>query len=74
MSYARVLETGTYIWSDGENLHFDLDKIPEGKINIFLARLKDLRPDELNDRIIKGRKLIEQNKVVEVVDSEKENL
>ena len=66
MSYARVLETGTYIWSDGENLHFGLDKIPEDKINIFLARLNDLRPDELNDRIIKGRNLIEQNKVVEV--------
>ena len=39
MSYARVLETGVYIWSDGENLHFDLDEIPEDKINIFLARL-----------------------------------
>lgn len=70
MSYARVLETGVYIWSDGENLHFDLDEIPEDKINIFLARLNDLKPDELNDRIIKGRKLIEQNKIVEVNDDE----
>lgn len=74
MSYARVLEAGTYIWSDGENLHFDLDEIPEDKINIFLARLNDLRLDELNDRIIKGRKLIEQNKVVEVINDEDENL
>lgn len=74
MSYARVLETGVYIWSDGENLHFDLDEIPEDKINIFLARLNDLKPDELNDRIIKGRKLIEQNKVVEVINDEDENL
>lgn len=74
MSYARVLEAGTYIWSDGENLHFDLDEIPEYKINIFLARLNDLRPDELNDRIIKGRKLIEQNKVVEVINDEDKDL
>ena len=74
MSYARVLEAGTYIWSDGENLHFDLDEIPEDKINIFLARLNDLRLDELNDRIIKGRKLIEQNKVAEVINDEDENL
>ena len=74
MSYARVLEAGTYIWSDGENLHFDLDEIPEYKINIFLARLNDLRLDELNDRIIKGRKLIEQSKVVEVINDEDKDL
>ena len=74
MSYARVLEAGTYIWPDGENLHFDLDEIPEYKINIFLARLNDLRPDELNDRIIKGRKLIEQSKVVEVINDEDKDL
>lgn len=70
MSYARTLETGTYIWSDGKNLHFDSDEISEDKINIFLAKLNDLRPDELNSRIDKGRKLIEQNKVVEVNDNE----
>ena len=61
MSYARILETGVYIYSDGENLHFDLDEIPEWKINIFLARINDYRPDELQERINKGRQLIEEN-------------
>jgi len=70
MSYARVLETGTYIWSDGDNIHFDNVKVPDNTINIFLARLNDLRPNELKDRINKGRKLIEQNKIVEVNDVE----
>lgn len=69
MSYARVLETGTYIYSDGEYMHFDLDKIPEDKINIFLARLNDLMPDEMNERIIRGRDLINKNKI-EVNDIE----
>ena len=67
MSYARVLDTGTYIWSDGENIHFDLDSIPEDKLNIFLAKLSK---EELNDRIKKGKSLIEQFKVVEVNDNE----
>lgn len=69
MSYARVLETGTYIYSDGEYMYFDLDKIPEDKINIFLARLNDLMPDEMNERIIRGRELINKNKI-EVNDIE----
>lgn len=69
MSYARVLETGTYIYSDGEYMYFDLDKIPEDKINIFLARLNDLMPDEMSERIIRGRELINKNKI-EVNDIE----
>ena len=69
MSYARVLETGTYIYSDGEYMHFDLDKISEDKINIFLAKLNDLMPDEMNERIIRGRELINKNKI-EVNDIE----
>lgn len=67
MSYARVLDAGTYIWSDGENIHFDLDIIPEDKLNIFLAKLSK---EEFNDRIKKGKSLIEQFKVVEVNDNE----
>ena len=68
MSYARVLETGVYIWSDGEYMHFDLNKIPEDTLNIFLARINDNRPDELRERIIKGRKLIELNKMKDIGD------
>ena len=68
MSYARVLETGVYIWSDGEYMHFDLNKIPEDALNIFLARINDNRPDELRERIIKGRKLIELNKMEDIGD------
>lgn len=64
MSYARPLETGTYIWSDGEYMHFGaFDKVSEDDINIFLAKINDTRKDELEERIKKGRKLIEQNKL-----------
>ena len=68
MSYARILETGAYIWTDGENMHFNDIEVPENTVNIFLARLNDFRPKELSDRIIEGRKLIEQNRMVEVND------
>lgn len=70
MSYARILETGAYIWADEDNLHFNNIEVPNDTVNIFLARLNDLRPEELKDRIDKGRKLIEQNKIVEVNDDE----
>ena len=70
MSYARILETGAYIWSDGECIHFNDISIPDDIINIFLARLNDLRPEEFKTRIEKGRKLIEQNKFVEGNDYE----
>lgn len=73
MSYARPLETGTYIWSDGENLHFDLDEVPNDKINIFLAKLYDLRPDEFNSRVKEGRNLIEKYKI-EVSDNDNPNI
>ena len=59
MSYARRLDSGAYIWSDGDYLFFDDVKLSEDKINIFLAKLSDNRPDELNDRIKRGRKLID---------------
>lgn len=63
MSYARPLETGTYIWTDGNNLNFNLVKVPEEDINIFLAKLYDTRQQEFFDRIKQGRKLIEQFKL-----------
>lgn len=63
MSYARPLETGTYIWTDGNNLNFNLIKVPEEDINIFLAKLYDTRQQEFFDRIKQGRKLIEQFKL-----------
>lgn len=63
MSYARLLETGTYIWTDGNNLNFNLVKVPEEDINIFLAKLYDTRQQEFFDRIKQGRKLIEQFKL-----------
>lgn len=68
MSYARILETGSYIWSDGEYMHFDDIEVPEDTLNIFLARINDLRPEELEERIIKGRKLIELNKMEDIGD------
>lgn len=63
MSYARPLETGTYIWSDGNTMNFNLIKVPETDINIFLAKLYDTRQDEFLDRLEQGRKLIEQFKI-----------
>ena len=68
MSYARILETGAYIWSDGEYMHFDNVEVPEETLNIFLARINDLRPEELEERIIKGRELIKLNKMEDIGD------
>ena len=59
MSYTRCSESGMYIWSDGDYIFFDDVKLSEDKINVFLAKLFDTRPDELNDRIRKGRELID---------------
>lgn len=63
MAYARILETGAYIWSDGENLHLNDVKVPEDTINIFLARLHDNCPEELERRLQMGRYLIEVHKI-----------
>ena len=63
MSYARPLETGSYIWSDGEYMTFNFVKVPEEDINIFLAKLFDSRNKEFYERVEKGRQLIEQNKI-----------
>lgn len=69
MSYARILETGAYIWSDGEYMHFNNDTVSENTLNIFLAKLNDTRPEELQERIILGRKLIETNKMEDIGDN-----
>lgn len=63
MSYARPIETGSYIYSDGNYLHINLIKVPEDDINIFLYKLYTTRRDEFNNRLEKGKSLIEQNKL-----------
>ena len=57
MSYARPLETGHYIWSDGENLNFDDKVVPEEAVNIFLFKLFNYRKGEFIERIDSGRKI-----------------
>lgn len=61
MAYSRSLETGTYIWSDSENIHFDDVEIPSNKIDIFLAKLYKDRYDEFQQRIENGNKLIQNH-------------
>lgn len=63
MSYSRVSEAGTYIWSDEEYMHFNMIEVPENDINIFLARLYDYNREEMYERIELGRKLIEKFKI-----------
>lgn len=58
MSYGRILETGHYIWPDGENIHFDDVCVPNETVDVFLARLYDLRKKEFKERIRNGRKII----------------
>lgn len=60
MSYTRSSESGMYIWSDGNNMHFDDVVVPEDKINVFLAKLNDTRSEELDDRISRGRVLLDK--------------
>ena len=60
MSYTRSSESGMYIWSDGNNMHFDDVVVPEDKINVFLAKLNDTRLEELGDRINRGRILLDK--------------
>ena len=71
MAYARPLETGTYIYSDGEYMHFLLEKISESDLNILLACLHDHHKAELEMRIEEGRRLIAQNRIeMEETDNE----
>lgn len=63
MAYARILETGTYIWSDEKDVHFGLDTISNKDIDIFLAKLYDNHNDEFIKRVENGRNLIEQHKL-----------
>lgn len=61
MSYTRPYESGCYIYSDEENLHFNLKEIPEDDINIFLYKLYKTRRKEFKQRLKKGKHLIIQN-------------
>ena len=64
MSYARPLETGTYIYSDGEYMNFNLTQVPEDDIDIFLYKIYTTRRKEFNQRLKHGKDLIEQNKML----------
>lgn len=64
MSYARPLETGTYIYSDGEYMNFNLIQVPEDDIDIFLYKIYTTRRKEFNQRLKHGKDLIEQNKIL----------
>lgn len=64
MSYAKPLETGTYIYSDGEYVNFNLTQVPEDDIDIFLYKIYTTRRKEFNQRLKHGKKLIEQNKIL----------
>ena len=64
MSYTRPLETGTYIYSDGEYMNFNLTQVPEDDIDIFLYKIYTTRRKEFNQRLKHGKKLIEQNKIL----------
>lgn len=63
MSYARPLETGTYIYSDGEYIHFNLDTVSENDIDIFLYQLYSKRRKEFRQRLKHGKTLIKENKI-----------
>lgn len=58
MSYGRILETGHYIWPDEDGIHFDDVYVPNDTIDVFLARLYDLRKKELKERVRNGRMII----------------
>lgn len=58
MSYGRILETGHYIWPDGDGIHFDDVYVPNETIDVFLAKLYDLRNKELMERVRNGRNII----------------
>lgn len=64
MSYARPLETGTYIYSDGEYMNFNLIQVPEDDIDIFLYKIYTTRRKEFNQRLKHGKDLIKQNKML----------
>lgn len=58
MSYCRILESGHYIWPDGENIHFDEVEVPDETINIFLYKLFNNRKDEFLERIKDGNEKV----------------
>lgn len=59
MSYER---NPYYIWSDGENLHFDGVEIPESAINVFLYKLFLLnREEDLKNRLLHGKETLAKN-------------
>lgn len=62
MSYARPLETGHYIWSDGETMDFDSIKVDEESVNVFLYKLYKTRNKEFKERLKLGKQAIDNYK------------
>lgn len=61
MSYTRSLESGHYIWPDGENVNFDDKIVSNEAVDIFLFKLFNFRKTEFMDRIEKGKTKILNN-------------
>lgn len=63
MSYARILETGYYIYPDIENnVVFTSGKeISNDEIDVFLYKLYTNRREEFNKRIKNGKKIIKEH-------------
>ena len=63
MSYARILETGYYIYPDIENnvVFTAGETISNNEIDVFLYRLYNNRKEEFNKRLENGKRLIEEH-------------
>ena len=61
MSYARVGSSGCYIYLDcNGNFSFDSVEVPECTIDIFLYKIATSRPEELQERIQRGKELCDK--------------
>ena len=58
MSYSRWGESPYYIFSDGAYLNLDHKSVPEDIIDVFLCRLVEVYPEELEERVKRGNDII----------------
>lgn len=63
MSYARILETGYYIYPDinGNVVFTTGEEISNNEIDVFLYKLFNNRKEEFDKRIEHGKKLVEEH-------------
>lgn len=63
MSYARILETGYYIYPDIDNnvVFTSGEQISNDEIDVFLYRLFTNRKEEFNKRLENGKRVIEEH-------------